>query len=922
MKMHRSCKRMISAVLAGIMLTSAAGMMPAVSAAGTCTINTNKTYQGIRGFGGMNLPEWQGYDLTDAQIQTVFGNGAGQLGLSVLRIYVSDDQNSWSRAIPAAKGAQKLGATVFATPWNPPAAIRNTVNGGNSGGKYQLKKDKWADYAQHLNSFVKYVEGQGVSLYSVSIQNEPDYAADWTYWSANDLASFAAQYGAAVKNGTKAKLMSPESFQYRKDLYNPILNNQQAKNNIDVYGTHFYGTQRSQMDFPSLENSGKEIWMTEVYVPNSNANSANNWPEALQVAENIHNGLVVGNMSAYVWWYIRRSYSLIGQDDGKPTKRGYMMAQYSKWVRPGDVRIDATEQPNTNILCSAYKHSDKQITIVAINKGSSETTQQFSVSGRNITGVDRYRTTGSENLAETKNLDHDTSSFWASLPANSVSTFVVTMDSDGVAVPANPNEPVVIEPEKPDANGYYFRDTFEENTTGWEGRGSAAVSKGSNAYQGSGALSITGREKAWHGAQKTLNAATYEAGKEYSFSANVYSETAQKVMLSIQYTDASGEQKYDHIAEAETAGGYVQLANTNYKIPDGASSPILYIETAEGTGDLFVDEVIAAVAGTKIEGAKPQPKKGDINEDGKVDSQDVSLLLKYLLTSSQQIGSRADLSGDNIINAADLTLLKRQILSPANAVQQDIQQPEQQSSSNQQNEQTGNTDPQPQVQLKPGQWDTSAADISWINGRKTVAISFDDGPVSGNTASRIQNALTKQGFHATFFYWGNRINSGNENEIREAEKRGFEVANHTWTHPKLTELDNSGILNEYNQTKNRLNGILSVNREYLLRPPFLAVDDKVKNTIPAPLVNCGIDSGDWNKATTQQIIDKVQQAANNGSLNGQVVLMHETYDTTAAAVEQLCPWLAEHGYAIVTVSEMFKYNNKEMYRGNVYNKCF
>lgn len=506
--------------------------------------------------------------------------------------------------------------------------------------------------------------------------------------------------------------------------------------------------------------------------------------------------------------------------------------------------------------------------------------------------------------------------------------FVVSLESDGVAMPENPNEPVVVEPEKPDENGYYFHDTFEENTNSWEGRDSATASKGSNAYQGSGALSISGREKAWNGAQKTLSYATFEAGKEYSFSANVYSETAQKVMLSLQYTGSDGTTQYDHIADAETQGGYVQLANTNYKIPEGASSPVLYIETEDSTGDLFLDEVIGAVAGTKIEGAKAQAKAGDLNEDGKVDSDDISLMLKYLLTSSEQISARADMNGDKRINSADLTILKRQMQTPAQSQQQSSNSnnnnnaQEVNQSPDAQNNNNNNNNQQQQVQLKPGQWDYSSADVSWINGRKTVAISFDDGPVSGNTASRIRNALTKQGFHATFFYWGNKINSGNENEIREAEKRGFEVANHTWTHPYLTQKDNNTIASEYNQTKDKLNSILGVNRDYLVRPPYLAVNDNVKNIIPTPLINCGIDSGDWNGASAQQIISKIQQAANNGSLNGQVVLMHETYDTTATAVEQLCPWLEEHGYAIVTVSEMFKYNNKEMYKGNVYNKCF
>lgn len=45
--------------------------------------------------------------------------------------------------------------------------------------------------------------------------------------------------------------------------------------------------------------------MTEVYTDSNN--DADLWPNALNVSENIYKGLVVGNMSAYVWWYIRRS---------------------------------------------------------------------------------------------------------------------------------------------------------------------------------------------------------------------------------------------------------------------------------------------------------------------------------------------------------------------------------------------------------------------------------------------------------------------------------------------------------------------------------------------------------------------------------------------------------------------------------------
>lgn len=610
MKIVKTAKAVVSAVISGLIIAASVPAAPCFTAdaASLCTINTSKTYQTIRGFGGINLPEWVGSDMSSAQVQKAFGNGDDELGLTILRIYVSDDSNSWSRAVPTALAAQKLGATVFATPWNPPASMRNTVNGGVAGGKYQLRKDKWADYAKHLNSYVKFMESKGVNLYSVSVQNEPDYAADWTYWSASDLASFIAQYGKQVTSGTKAKLMSPESFQYRKDIYNAILNNSSAYNNTDLFGTHFYGTQRSQMDFPALENSGKEIWMTEVYVPNSEANSNERWPEAIKVSENIHNGLVVGNLNAYVWWYIRRNYSPMNEN-GTISKRGYCMAQYSKFVRPGDVRVDATEQPAANVFVSAYKNNKNQVTVVAVNNSDEGYAQQFSV-GKNISDIDRWRTTSSENLAKTENLEYTGDSFWAQLPARSVSTFVVTLEGGGGN--DQPSEPVTppINTD-PDENGYYFRDTFEGDTFSWEGHGAAeATLSGRTPYKDKEALLSQNREKAWNGLQKSLSTDVFKPGNEYSFSVCAEylegSTPTQEFVLSLQYADSAGETQFAHIAQATALKGqYVQLANTNFKIPEGASDLLLYVETTEGTGNFYIDEAIGAVSGTKVDGPSP-----------------------------------------------------------------------------------------------------------------------------------------------------------------------------------------------------------------------------------------------------------------------------------------------------------------------------
>ncbi|MBQ6211772.1 MAG: glucuronoxylanase, partial [Ruminococcus sp.] len=161
MSMQSKIKTAVSAVMAGAMLVSIASSFPSpaplvANAASACTINTNKEYQTIRGFGGMNHPEWQSYnvqngapgDMTADQVQTAFGNGDNELGLTILRIFVSDDKNAWKNAIPTAQRAQKLGATVFATPWNPPASMRTNGTGGPSGGKYVLKNGAESQYAQ------------------------------------------------------------------------------------------------------------------------------------------------------------------------------------------------------------------------------------------------------------------------------------------------------------------------------------------------------------------------------------------------------------------------------------------------------------------------------------------------------------------------------------------------------------------------------------------------------------------------------------------------------------------------------------------------------------------------------------------------------------------------------------------------------
>lgn len=670
MKLKSIGEKFISAITASAIIFTGFCIFPQkeTKAADAVVIDTTTEYQTIRGFGGINHPEWTGQDMTDSQRQTAFGNGTDELGLTILRIFVNPDKNQWNKAVPTAKYASENGVTVFASPWEPPS---NLAESGGSNGKLHIPKSNYEAYAQHLNDFGTYMKNNGVDLYSISVQNEPDYASEWTYWSTDETVDFIADYGDKI---TSTRLMSPESFQYAplnaswvkdggKKFYQKIMANSKAFANCDVFGTHMYGTTRDWMDYPELENCGKEIWMTEVYVPNSDADSANRWPEALQVSENIHNALVIGNMSVYTWWYIRRSYGLM-DENGAITKRGYNMAQYSKFVRPGDIRIEATEQPAKDVFVSAYKNDDNQVTIVAVNKSTEGYAQLFSIgSGENIVNVDRYRTSVNENIALTKNLEYTGGSFYAQLPAESVSTFVVSLEGNGVTPGTEPDE-----------NGYFFHDTFEGDVFDWESRGSASVIlSGRTAYEGSESLLVQGRTAEWNGGMKKLNPKVFFPGNKFSFSADVMyfdGDAVNNFFMKLEYTGSDGETHYSSIAQAKAIKGeWVQLANTNYTIPTDASDMKLYIETENGTNNFYVDEAIGALPGTVIKGAEEiKFILGDVNCDGTIDSFDLAAARRGILGNfkSNVAALAADVNQDGKTTVADLVMLQEYILGVIN----------------------------------------------------------------------------------------------------------------------------------------------------------------------------------------------------------------------------------------------------------------
>ncbi len=469
-----------------------------------------------------------------------------------------------------------------------------------------------------------------------------------------------------------------------------------------------------------------------------------------------------------------------------------------------------------------------------------------------------------------------------------------------------PDPTETVTPPDPNEDGYYFHSTFESGNDSWSVRGDdSVVSTNAAACLGQKSLYVSGRTDSWNGAGYTLSTSTFVPGTAYSFSTMVMQNeiNSESFKLSLQY-DLDGEANYATIAECTAAKGvWTQLANTSFTIPAGASNLLLYVETAENLTSFYMDEAIGAPEGTKIEASVPS-LAGDVNADGDVGVVDIVALQQFLLGLDATLAwDAADLDANGKLNGFDLTILKKIVLERRNQPEE----PDEDVSGEEE-------------ELDEGEF-RNTADISWIDTSKPmVAFAFDDGPIStaeGSAPIRIQNALAANDAHATFFYWGSRISSSLEAEITRAHQMGFEVANHTYSHPDLTGLSADGIQNEVNQCKSILTR-LTGQENFLIRPPYLSVNGTVQANVGAPLITCSVDSADWSGATKDQIINTITAKMNDGSLDNAILLMHENYESTAAAVEYLLPVLKAQGWEVVSVSELFKANGKKLYNGTVY----
>lgn len=179
-----------------------------------------------------------------------------------------------------------------------------------------------------------------------------------------------------------------------------------------------------------------------------------------------------------------------------------------------------------------------------------------------------------------------------------------------------------------------------------------------------------------------------------------------------------------------------------------------------------------------------------------------------------------------------------------------------------------------------------------------VALTFDDGPSVYTGA--LLDGLRERKIRATFFLQGQCI-EGSEEVIRQMQKDGHLIGNHTFHHVQLAKLSDEQAKYEVLSTSNAIYKITGVYPSYI-RPPFGEWKQGLDYHVTMIPVLWTIDSRDWYTQNTDVIVCEVM----NQVKDGDIILMHDCYETSVESALEITDRLQREGYEFVTVDEMIQ----------------
>jgi peptidoglycan-N-acetylglucosamine deacetylase len=190
--------------------------------------------------------------------------------------------------------------------------------------------------------------------------------------------------------------------------------------------------------------------------------------------------------------------------------------------------------------------------------------------------------------------------------------------------------------------------------------------------------------------------------------------------------------------------------------------------------------------------------------------------------------------------------------------------------------------------------------------QRMVAITFDDGPNPLYTP-QILEIFSEAKSKATFFMIGEQMKNHPE-VVKQVAEQGHEIGNHTFSHPKLSQLSIYDCLEEIEQTE-KLVVELAGRKPVVFRPPYLDYNQDTVSILQQkgyPMIGAlNLEAQDWEQPGVEHILEKSTGVVKNGG----ILIFHDGYgdrSQTIEAVRMLVSELTSQDYQLVTVSELLK----------------
>jgi glucosylceramidase len=291
------------------------------------------------------------------------------------------------RAIQAAGGE----LLMYASPWSPPAFMKDTKN-MLQGGK--LLPEYYQPWANYYTKFIKAYEKEGIPIWGITIQNEPMATQRWesSIYTAEEERDFLKFYlGPTMeKEGLGDKKIVV--WDHNRDLIgnraNTIFGDPEASKYAWGIGYHWYevwtGSDAKHVNLQNVYESypDKPILFTEGTIENFDPERFQYWPNAERYANDMINDFNAG----VVGW---TDWNILLDETGGPNHVGnfcfapihadtttgeliytptyYFLGHFSKFIKPGAKRVSTTVSQSF-LLAASFMNPDGSVATVILNK--------------------------------------------------------------------------------------------------------------------------------------------------------------------------------------------------------------------------------------------------------------------------------------------------------------------------------------------------------------------------------------------------------------------------------------------------------------------------------------------------------------------------------------------------------------------------